>query len=368
MSIRMVNAVLAKTEIEWAGSGTMTPSDVLLLIAMADFADDKGGNIYPSMKTLAARSMLSPDQARRRIAKLVDDGYVKIVAKGGWRGGKNFANEYRLLPKLWADVGTGILQAPQSEGMQTYPQHAGTVPAKRKYSTRAGASTGTRAHASTVLAPMQDQPSLDPSYQPSLEDGAPTTPVADATPPPFQPANDGAEKQQHLTPDPSPSGEGKKTPTPQQEMFQALCDAVGWDPALLTVEQRGQVGQTMAALQKAGYTLDEVCRFRPEVWAHDWRWTKNKSYPTLNQVRSEIAKVRKTDSRGGSGQGGNSGGDNRLSEEDVAAIRRQREERRRRQSAAADAPAVPALLGHGMGAAGRADDGRTLWQGVSMQV
>lgn len=201
-------------------------------------------------------------------------------------------------------------------------------------------------------------------------ESAPAANGADATHPPSQPASDGAEKQHRLTPDPSPSGEGKKTPTPQQEMFQALCDAVGWDPALLTVEQRGQVGQTMAALQKAGYTLDEVRRFRPEVWAMDWRWTKNKSYPTLNQVRSEIAKVRKTESRGGSGQGGNSGGDNRLSEEDVAAIRRQREERRRQRAAADDQDArdVSDLFGDRMGDAGRATVGRSLEQGDPLPV
>ena len=53
----------------------------------------------------------------------------------------------------------------------------------------------------------------------------------------------------------------------------------------------------MAALQKAGYTLDEVRRFRPEVWAHDWRWTKNKSYPTLNQVRSELQRCARQSQR-----------------------------------------------------------------------
>lgn len=111
------------------------------------------------------------------------------------------------------------------------------------------------------------------------EDATPAAIASDATPTPSQPAIEAKE-----TP---------KEPTPQQAMFQALCDAVGWDPALLTVDQRGQVAQVMATLSKAGYSVEDVRRFHADVWAHDWRWTKNHSYPTLKQVREEIAKVRR---------------------------------------------------------------------------
>ena len=127
-------------------------SELLVLLAMADFADDKGGNIYPSMQTLAKKARMSPDQARRVVHKLMADGRVELVQKGGWDGGRNRSNEYRLVLD-----GTCNLQVPRTGKLQ---------------GPSADASTGTRADASTVLAPMQEDPSyirpLEPSGEKSL--------------------------------------------------------------------------------------------------------------------------------------------------------------------------------------------------------
>src|SRR5690606_33709220 len=35
------------------------------------------------------------------------------------------------------------------------------------------------------------------------------------------------------------------TPTPQQEMFAAVCEAIGWDYKTLSRDDRGQVAQTV---------------------------------------------------------------------------------------------------------------------------
>lgn len=124
-----------------------TGSKLLVLLAMADFADDHGGNIYPSMQTLAAKARLSTDQTRRVVHELADGGYIKLVSEGGWRNGRNWANEYQIVldrPDDMQEGGTGKLQGGS-----------------------ANASGGTSADASTVLAPMQAQPSLQPSYQTS---------------------------------------------------------------------------------------------------------------------------------------------------------------------------------------------------------
>jgi hypothetical protein len=124
-----------------------TGSKLLVLLAMADFADDHGGNIYPSMQTLAAKARLSSDQTRRVVHELAAEGYIELVSMGGWRNGRNWANEYRILldrPDDLPEGGTCNLQGGSAD-----------------------ARGGTSADASTVLAPVQVQPSLQPSYQPS---------------------------------------------------------------------------------------------------------------------------------------------------------------------------------------------------------
>lgn len=129
-------------------NATVGGSNLLILLAMADFADDNGGSVYPSMKTLAKKARMSQDQARRVVHKLIADGHIELVQKGGWDGGRNRSNEYRLVINRTcktAEGGTRKLQAPSAD-----------------------ASTRTSADASTVLAPMQDDPSYIHHVEPPL--------------------------------------------------------------------------------------------------------------------------------------------------------------------------------------------------------
>lgn len=86
-----------------------------------------------------------------------------------------------------------------------------------------------------------------------------------------------------------------KEPTDQQRYFGKICEIVGFDSAVITEEQKGQVAQTSGILKKAGYTLDDLCRFGKEVWVNDWRWQKKKQRPTLTELRAEIGKLKKSD-------------------------------------------------------------------------
>ncbi len=71
----------------------LTGTKLIMLITLADCADDDGENCYPSMATLAARSRISERQAYRVVSDLIVDGYVEMVEHG--RKGRN--NRYRLL-------------------------------------------------------------------------------------------------------------------------------------------------------------------------------------------------------------------------------------------------------------------------------
>jgi hypothetical protein len=82
------------------------------------------------------------------------------------------------------------------------------------------------------------------------------------------------------------------TPTPQQEMFGAICEAIGWDYNTLSKDDKGQVAQAVGVLTKASYGVDDIRRFMMEVWFEDWRWKKENQHPTLKQLRQEIGKTR----------------------------------------------------------------------------
>jgi phage replication O-like protein O len=85
---------------------------------------------------------------------------------------------------------------------------------------------------------------------------------------------------------------GEKDGTPQQKLFGAVCEAVGWDYRTLTEKDRAQVAQACGVLSKADYGVVDIRRFMVEIWFHDWRWEKHHQHPTLSQLRQEIGKIR----------------------------------------------------------------------------
>lgn len=61
---------------------------LLAMLALADYANDQGGRIFPSMSALAAKLRCSKKAARQSVHKLIDLRLVRIVAneKGGAAG------------------------------------------------------------------------------------------------------------------------------------------------------------------------------------------------------------------------------------------------------------------------------------------
>ena len=119
-------------------------SELLVLLALADFSDDDGCNIYPSIRTLAAKVRLTTKQTRRIIHKLVQDELIEVVQDGGWRGGRNFSNEYRI--HLHNLERTDIL---------------GDIPSDGSTGTDMEGSEVTDMEGSNLLTPMGDDPSYN---------------------------------------------------------------------------------------------------------------------------------------------------------------------------------------------------------------
>ncbi len=67
----------------------------LTLLALADWADESGDKIYPSMSTIAAKVCCSEDQARRMVHALIKRGLVAVV--GNEHGGApGSSRKYRI--------------------------------------------------------------------------------------------------------------------------------------------------------------------------------------------------------------------------------------------------------------------------------
>jgi hypothetical protein len=77
-------------------------SELLAMLALADWCADDGGSLYPSIATLAAKIRVSESQARRLLHGLINDGYVAVIgnANGGAPGA---TRQYKVIvPKLKA--------------------------------------------------------------------------------------------------------------------------------------------------------------------------------------------------------------------------------------------------------------------------
>lgn len=73
--------------------------EMLLALSLADFADDEGGRVFPSVPTLARKTRQSERSVQYQLRKMEQDGFISIVerSRGGLVRGKKYkSNEYRI--------------------------------------------------------------------------------------------------------------------------------------------------------------------------------------------------------------------------------------------------------------------------------
>lgn len=114
-------------------------SEKLALLAMADWCNDQGGSLRPSMRAIAAKIGVSEKQARVVIHRLIDAGYLSVI--GNAQGGKpGQSRHYRLnveqllTPPLEGTTPTQVRNpsrkpvfTPPPERSQTTSEPSGTV-------------------------------------------------------------------------------------------------------------------------------------------------------------------------------------------------------------------------------------------------
>ncbi len=96
MSVKLMSAVFELG---------LPPGQRLLLVKLADHAEDNGTKIYPSVQYLKCMTGLGERTVRRFLGKFVDDGVLVIVRPGG---GKARPTEY------WMDIDRAKVAYPMS--------------------------------------------------------------------------------------------------------------------------------------------------------------------------------------------------------------------------------------------------------------
>ena len=132
----------------WAGSRAKG-SDLLVLLAIADYARDDGTGAWPSIERLAAKARLSERNIRYIVRRLAAFGELSITPKAGPYG----ANLYRVHFQEPDDEGGKLCPLPAEEAPDTDPSCGNVAP-----------SCGNPA--SFMRQPVAPDP-LDPSLDPS---------------------------------------------------------------------------------------------------------------------------------------------------------------------------------------------------------
>jgi hypothetical protein len=139
--------------------------ELLLALKLADFCDDNGEHIFPSIETMAEKVRRSPRAVQYQIQGMVKSGWLIKVANAG--GGRGRACEYRINPD-WIN---GAEIAPISSGSKG----ATIAPIKRVQQTaQKGATDDTKgatgfAKGRNGLHPIHHEPPEEPSgnHQPA---------------------------------------------------------------------------------------------------------------------------------------------------------------------------------------------------------
>lgn len=182
MSIKLMTMVWEK----YPASG----SELLAMLALADWAGDDGGSLYPSMSALAAKIRLSEKQARRIVQDLVHQGILLVV--GNEHGGApGTTKQFRLNVRKLAFLPDLPKKLATKKSAESLPSAFETAPADVTppvdVTPPAGVRDGSRPCPSTPPT-GGSQTVIEPSIEPSIKGKRVSAPCAQA--PTFPPLDE----------------------------------------------------------------------------------------------------------------------------------------------------------------------------------
>jgi hypothetical protein len=194
------------------------------MLAIADQANDDG-DCWPGVRRLAGKCRLSERGLQKILAALQTAGELQVFLNEGTKTKTGFTNRYRV---LGVNAGTSL----EPEGVN--PNLPVEVNASSPPDSE-GVNTGT--------PPGVNASSPDPKEEPK-ENTEPTKAIA------------------------------SKPPTPQQAMFQAICEAWSLDMKTLTMTRKTGIGKVARELHGAGAIPAHIPDFKRwlDAKARDEKW------------------------------------------------------------------------------------------------
>lgn len=224
MSIKVMSRVWDHSEQEG--------SRLLVLLAMADWADDDG-YCWPKIAVLAHKARVDERTVQRCLADLVE---AKELERSGG-GGRGRSSTYRVVTGLKGDrLSPFAGNAVRDEAQARKGDAAVTVTGRPKGDKSATVSASKR------VTPRDLKGDKSGSHIENHQDTSEGTALTPAD------AGDAQARVAAQVPATKPPAAEPSATTPQRALFAAVCAAGGWSPKDLTRGSREQLGQLVATL------------------------------------------------------------------------------------------------------------------------
>lgn len=242
MSVKIMSMVFENQE--------LSSTQKLVMLALADHANDEGKSIYPSQSTLSRKTGLARGTVNKHIKDLIENGYLY---SRGYKSERSNVLELEIIVKKLAD-GIGVTENDTSDNGRCH----GELQQVSRRVTTGVTQDDTNHHLTTNESSLKDSPPTgDPEY---IQAGDEFKEL------PKKPT----KKEAH------------------QAMVQALMDATELDMKIKL--NAGRIYKASKELRDAGYTPDDVREFKRN-WKQDWRYHKDKKPPAITVIQAEITKA-----------------------------------------------------------------------------
>ena len=165
----------------WVWDQPMPPSEKIVLLRLADHANPDGGDVYPSVASVAAHTGISTRQVQRYIKSFVERGILVISghAKGGRSNPREYQFTFRFTPRKGDSIASPISESKGDADdtvSETVTTEKGDIQRSERVTPSAERVTPMTQKGDTAMSPEPSITTNEPSGEPSLAAQSPSKP------------------------------------------------------------------------------------------------------------------------------------------------------------------------------------------------
>lgn len=269
-------------------------SDLLLLLALADRADDDG-ICWPGIANLAQKTRSSERQTKRNISKLEDRGELYISYQSGKAGGRGVTNRYFVASGLDRQQIITVLQTRFDMDKETASKWASTMHQKlSEYKSEKGVTSDTpnKGDVGDTLNEKGDIQGQKRVTSRVKKGDIAMSPDSSYIHHSYPSIEERESIEQGSNPGNNSSYSNNSTPENRlrfQPLPSSLAEICKLNLVTLTRKQATSLKESTETLLKVGATPERIKLFEVYWYKHDWRGKKGEP-PTPAQVCEEWGK------------------------------------------------------------------------------